>query len=222
MAISLAVVLTSPAAVIVDSGLVGNSNNSTLSGGTGGAGKAVGFTMGTQAYTLDSVNIRLLTSATPPSAAQMNFGIYLGNSSGITSGSASAVFNDPTLTASTVLNYNLTLTAPFTLEANTTYWFVAYTTDTSTGSLGWTFNTAGQDATTSGGVTITTTEGRFFQTGNTVTNPTTWGGTSSTYNNIQINATAVPEPSAGLLLLGGFGILAGLRRRAGRRIPAQA
>lgn len=213
IAISMAAVLNSHAAVIVDSGTTGFSV-STLSGPTGGAGKAVGFTMGAQAFTLDSVDIRLVTGATPPSAAQMNFGIYLGNNSGITSSSASAVFNDPTLTASTTANYNLTLATPFTLQANTTYWFTAYTTDASTGSLGWAFNTAGQDATTSGGVTITTTEGRFFQAGNTVTNPTTWGGTSTTYNALRINATAVPEPSSAVMLLVGVGMLIRLRLRS--------
>ena len=210
--ISAASILTSHAAVIVDSGLTGILN-STLSGGTGGAGKAVGFKIGTQAYTLDSVDIRLVTGTTPPSAAQMNFGIFLGNDSGITSASASAVFNDPTLTASTTANYNLTLTASFTLQANTTYWFAAYSTDTTIASLGWAYNTAGQNATTIPGVTITTTEGRFFNPGNTVTNPTTWSGTSTTYNAVAINATAVPEPATWALLAFSLAAVVVLRRR---------
>ncbi len=216
--ISSVSILTSSAAVIVDSGLAGSGATlSTLSGSPGstaGAGKAVGFKIGTQAFTLDSVDIRLASGTTPPSAAQMNFGIYLGNDSGITSASPSAIFNDPTITASAVANYNLTLTLPFTLLANTTYWFAAYTTDPNTGTLGWVFNSAGQNATTTGGVSITTTEGRFYNNGNTLSDPTTWSGTSGTYNDIRINATAVPEPATwALLALTLTGVTMARRRR---------
>lgn len=189
-------------------------------------GKALAFTMGADAYTLDSVNIRLLRMTASTEAPNLNIGIYssVTTANGLTIGTKLVDFAAPANIPNTGISgiYNLLPASAFTLSANTTYFFVMYNlVDTNPAStnpaLGWKYNTAG--TTTTAGVTIPdistnadTQVGIFPVAGDTYENPSTWTGVSSTYNDFELMGTLVPEPSA-ITLCGLMGTMALLRRR---------
>ena len=188
-------------------------------------GKALAFTMGSAAYTLDSINVRLLKSVTSTVAQNLSIGIYSSvNSAGnITIGAKLADFAAPNVpsTGSSAI-YNLVPSGAFTLDPNTTYFFVMFnnvdTDPASTNSaFGWKYNPTG--AALTGGVTIPdistnadTQVGKFYIAGDTLTNPSTWTGLSGTYNDFELMGTLIPEPSA-ITLCGLMGTMALLRRR---------
>jgi PEP-CTERM motif len=95
-----------------------------------------------------------------------------------------------------------------TLAPNTTYWIVLGENSSSHLALGW-----GVTADTSG-------TGSGFQTLNATSQDsgTTWSTTTSAPYQMQLIASAVPEPSSAVcLVLGGFAVLAlTLRRRSSR------
>lgn len=194
--------------------------NSTTAPGTTEAfldviGKSLAFTTGANAYTLDSVAIRL--SRTTGAEPTLSAGIY---SSTLSGGNLKQSLQLVSLTTpvvaenSAAASYMLNPTTAFTLAANTTYFFVIY--NTSTSGLKWLYDSGA--ATTSGGYAIpdvvsggTTQVGWFPDTG-TISNPSSWTGASGVYNDFQLNGTLVPEPSA-LLLSSGLVAITCLRRR---------
>jgi hypothetical protein len=207
------------AATIVSSGLSGTSSNVTALTGSAspGKGKAITWSMGSTAHLLDSVQIRLSTSETLPSTDNITFALYsdtLNSSSQHKPGSLLATFTDPTLVANTTTNYTLTLPSAFTLAANTKYWFVA-TGTTTTGTLGWTYQSP-TSITTSGGATVPPSSSNpnpraIIPNNQSVSNPTLWSSTSTVYNDFVLNATEVPEPTT--LTVAAVGVAGVLLRR---------
>ncbi len=212
----------SDAAVLVDSGQDGSSVGNLEPGG-----KAIGFTMGDTAFFLDSVQVRLRTGSTLPEAGDMTFAIYNSTTSGSIKPSTLAVtLTDPALVTSTTQSYTLTPESTFTLEANTTYWLVAFS-DTTASNFGWAFDNP-DSVTTTNGVTVPAGSGSnppagwFFAqnpASNDVNAPNTWTGTSSISNDAVIQGTVVPEPGAlALLAAGGMMLLSCRGVRGGRSV----
>ena len=89
--------------------------------------------MGSSAYELDSVTMGLLVNA-----AGRNFDLQLFSGSPDPSGSALVSFTVPVLNTTGSALYTFTPDAPFTLQANTTYWLVAYSLQTgSPNQISW-------------------------------------------------------------------------------------
>ncbi len=199
-------------AMLLDSG-----QNGSGVGNLNPGGKALAFTMGDDAFTLDSVQFRLRTGDTAPLTT--TFAIYESTTSGTIRPSTLGVeLSDPALVINTTQSYTLTPTSSFTLQANTTYWIVAFSAATNEG-FGWAFDNPDSVATTNG-VTVPATSGsnpaagRFYQfnnSSNIVTDPATWTGLSSITNDVVVNGTLIPEPTT-LALMGLAGLCFSRRR----------
>ncbi len=148
--------------------------------------KAAGFTMGAQAFFLDSVEIDI-SSTNPPGTFDGAIYSDAGGAPGalLISLSAPALGGDG--------QYAFTPNAQFTLEANTRYWF--YLSNNQTAEFLW-------DASASAPTGAHATSlGYHFN-----------GGSSSFMNKYQVNGTMVPAP-ASALALGVLGLSATRRRR---------
>jgi hypothetical protein len=95
-----------------------------------------------------------------------------------------------------------------TLSASTTYWVVVSNSDSN--SFRWLGNNGPGDTIVTSDIGATHTA-RLFGGGD----PASWSSSSSVLNQIQVNATVVPEPSSFALLSGlmAFGWMACRRRR---------
>lgn len=159
--------------------------------------KGVGLTMGATNMDFQSM-VALLSNTTPDST--LSGGIYssVSNNPGV----LLAAFAPVAVPANTAVGpISITTAAPFTLQANTSYWFVLDGPAT-TNSLLWQSLTPNTAPTAAVGYTFVGY--RFSSNGGT-----TWGS-STIYNGMSINAL-VPEPmSLGMLALVG---VFSLRRR---------
>jgi hypothetical protein len=169
----------------------------------GNYAKAVGFTMGGQAYELDSVTLRLAQQ--PGSSNTLSVGLF-GGSTGDPSGPALVSFNTPSI-PTLASNVTFTPVAPLVLQAGTTYWLeVSGRSDTLDGIVWY----ASCPGVTSPGAASGLSARFTSQLGN--------GGSlapSSVLNTFQVMGTAVvsptdlvPEPPG--LIQGVCGVLAGL------------
>jgi hypothetical protein len=191
---ALAVAVTPAAADLVIGNIDAPVVSSTLFGGTSITSfKAAGFTMGAQAYFLDSVSLSL------------NMGLGEGNPlvsiwSGSTTAPTTQLFvldNPASLAGGGTGNFEFTAGSSFTLEANTTYW-VHVASDPIDGAD---FNWLSTDAANPPSGPAASFNGYNFN-----------GSSSSFYNLFQVNGTVVPAPS-GIAVLGLMGIAAARRRR---------
>ncbi len=211
--------------VLVGSGMSGGGV-STIDAGSG---KAVPFTTGAGAYSLTSVDMRLTYSGTV--APAMVIGIY---SSVVTGGvvridSQLVSFAGPTVTTGTS-SYNVTPASAFTLQPNTTYYFLMSVTNdvdpaNIPGAIGWNYvsRTDTSGITVAGGYSIPDVDGNtagsqfggiYRNTGDGAS-PTAWTGVSgAAYNNFVLNGTLVPEPSAAVIAALGLAGTSLRRRRA--------
>jgi hypothetical protein len=168
-------------------------SSTVFGGGSTTTFKAAGFTMGAQAYFLDSVSLSL------------NMGLGEGNPLvSIWSGSAAApttqlfVLNNPaSLAGGGTGHFEFTAGSSFTLEANTTYW-LHVASDPIDGAD---FNWLSTDSLNPPSGPAASFNGYNFN-----------GAPSSFYNLFQLNGTAVPAPS-GVAALGLMGLAAARRRR---------
>jgi hypothetical protein len=169
----------------------------------GNYAKAVGFTMGDQAYELDSVTLRLVQQ--PGSSSTLSVGLF-GGSAADPSGPALVSFNTPSI-PTLASNVTFTPVAPLVLQAGTTYWLeVSGQSDTLNGIVWY----ASRPGVTSTGV-ASTLSARFtsqFDNGGSL-------APSSVLNTFQLMGSPVvapldlvPEPPG--LILGACGVLAGL------------
>lgn len=209
-ALAFAGLVSAPAAVIYSTY---NSNDSgTASGLHTGSGKAVAFEMpatllpgGTTHYTLDSIAVRLSSSAGVTST-DVKMSLYTNDGSNtpgslIESLSASSSF---TLTSS-VGTYTFLSSGSTTLSASTRYWIVMEGTNVSPDIYYWHSSDPLPSPLSSVGVT---NGGAVYGSGS----PSGWTSTSGVSNAVTVNATAVPEPAACLLfVVGATAVL--LRRR---------
>lgn len=202
------------AATLVNSGLDGGS-----SGPLGATGKAVVFSTSTQAYTLDSATVRLNLPSTT-SATHLNASLYAGTftefSSWRPAGAPLVTFTFPTIETTGVQNVTLVPSTPYTLAANTVYFFVIWGSGSATG-VSWSYNTdapASETGFTFPDVRTTTgvQYGWFNGSGNTLSDPTTWTSDTGVYNDFQLQGTLIPEPSSAVLL-SSLGVLGLVRRR---------
>jgi len=163
--------------------------------------KAIAFTLPTgKNYSLDNVILRLsgfsATSASPIVQIRNDVGTSDPGSTILAS------FTNPSSLGGTN-NYTFTPVSPFTFSAATKYWL--YVTSTTGTNFGWRSSSPNKAATGIPG--ITRNEIRASVNGAAFSN-------STVLNTFQINATAIPEPSAiGALSLLGLSLLASKGRR---------
>jgi len=179
--------------------------NASYQAGTSSVGKAVGFTMGTTDYNLDSVSMRLAVAAGSTPVVE----IWSGTSTAITGTSALLTLTAPTLTTTYKVE---TFTAPtsFTLTAGSTYYLVLRETG-GAASTSWSYATG----VTPSGLPGVSAVNRLIGTSSAVL-PSAWTATSGVNPWFDINVSAVPEPTAASALLFGSVVWLGsrLRRRA--------
>ncbi len=184
--------------------IIGNlpqNNDFANSSISSAANKAVSFTMGTSAYTLDSVQLRL--SAPVLTTAQIQI---RNDTGGLDPGTTVlASFTNPTSQGAGIFDYTFTPTGSFTLSASTKYWlYVSATTDN------YTWYASSPSITPTGVATF----GAYRFTSNS---GSSWGS-STTLNSFKITGTVVPEPST--LILSGLSVAALAAKAFARRRKA--
>lgn len=175
----------------------------TGSSPTGVAYKAIGLTIGSQAYSFESLDIYATTDTT---ALLVTGGIY--SDDGGSPGNQLMGFNAASIMPSgTFSEYGLSAIAPFVLEANTTYWFVVNpVSDQPTDSFRWARLNPNLSPTPASGILYV----GYLGTNNS---GATWSS-STVYNAVKITASPIPEPATiGFLALGSFAVLFGRRKR---------
>lgn len=121
--------------VVLISNLEGMENSDISLNAAQGRSAAVGFTMPAQPHTLDTLNLKFRTLEAPePESLVVRL---FDNNAEDNPGTALLSFITPTIPANAPSEvFPFMPEESFTLEANTTYWVVAYFTGT--GSPGWT------------------------------------------------------------------------------------
>ena len=170
------------------------------------SGKAIGFTMGSTDYNLDSVTLRLRETTGAAPVVE----IWAGTTTAITGTSALLTLTTPTGVSTTTFS-SAVFTAPstLTLTAGTTYYVVLRETGTETD---WSYSsTASNRAAT--GLTGVTAVNRLI--GFAGSSPSTWTFASGVNNWFEIGVSAVPEPTTASGLWFGVVLCLGtlLRRR---------
>ena len=170
------------------------------------AGKAVNFVMGAGSnYSFDLAKLSL-AGATTPELNALNIGLW-SNEVDVTPIAAELVPLSYTGTSSGNI-HNFTPASSFTLVAGTTYWLVLERYTTSGQEVAWeSFSEAATETLASNTARVFGGNSPSGQTGD----PTTWQSSSGVFNAMEINGTAVPEPSTFVLL--GMGAVVLLRRR---------
>ncbi len=173
------------------------------------SGKAIGFTMGSTDYNLDSVTLRLRETTGAAPVVE----IWAGTTTAITGTSALLTLTTPTGVSTTAFS-SVIFTAPstLTLTAGTTYYVVLRETGTETD---WSYSSTASNRTATGlsGVTVVN---RLIGLGGA--SPSAWTMTSGVNNWFEIGVSAVPEPTAAAALL--FGGVVWLGGRLRRRVYA--
>jgi hypothetical protein len=180
-------------------GAIGSSGGTSLNNTTW---RAQGFTIGAGVTDLELATVTIGFSVSSGGSADVRLDLY-SNNSGVP---GSSLFNTTKTLAANTLNLPITFDFNQTLSAATTYWIVAQKTG-GAGTLVWrpasptaaptTLNASGW---TNGGGTTSSDDG------------VTWGSTGNGSSN-SISITAVPEPSAFVMLsLGAIGLVARRRR----------
>lgn len=168
-----------------------------------GNGKGVAFTMpnplqpapGTTSYTLDSIQLHL--SGTSAGNSDITLSLYTNDGSNtpgtlIGGFTASSSF---TLTPTTGV-YTFNPSTSITLSASTTYWVTLQSSVVGgSGPLVYWHTSTPQPPASPSTVGVTNF-GAVFGSGS----PDTWTSTSSNFNAMTVNATAVPEPGAVMLI----------------------
>ncbi|MFN9624405.1 MAG: choice-of-anchor R domain-containing protein [Cyanobacteriota bacterium] len=190
-------------ALAILTNLPGTSSGSGTSLGlsfNGDRTKAVGITVGATPLSFDSLEA-LISNTTPSSV--LSGGIF-SDSSGNPGSLLSAFGNLPI--AENFVSQTVSLTsAPFTLQANTSYWFVLDGPST-VNNLQWDSLNPNIEPTVN---SLITYNGYLSSVGGS-----SWGG-SAIYNGLQINATPVPGPLPVLGIAAAFRYSRKLRRRVG-------
>lgn len=186
--------------VIGDGAIVGGATRSF----------AQGFTMGSSDYLLDSVTMGLRVNA-----AGRAFNLELFSGSPDPDGSSLVSFTVPVLNTTGDELYTFNPDSAITLQANTTYWLVAYSLTTgSLNQIQWLRSNPGVAPTG-----IATYAGARFNSPATVP-PTTALTLLSIF---EINGTAVvspvPEPSSGIAALAILAVVLGSARK--RQVRSQ-
>jgi hypothetical protein len=185
-----------------------DQTSSVVSALGGSYSKAVGFTMGADAYELDSVTVRLLEQA----GSQSTLSIHLyGGTPTDPSGPALVDFDAPAIPM-IVGNVTFTPTSSFVLQARTTYWLDLTGTSNVLGGIAWYASNPGILPTG-----VATSDGaRFTNQGSALTEL----ASSTVLNSYQINGTVVPvgvpEPPA--VIPAATAILVGLVYAGRRRL----
>jgi hypothetical protein len=187
----------------------GDSSNQSIDSGNW---FAASFTMGSVAYSLSDVQIRL--GANPNSTTtftlQSNATVPAPSHP---SGTNVATFTNPTFVGTTT-TYTFNVSSPFTLAANTTYWLVGHTNG---GATAWKRSDPQTNPSGSGA-----TFGTYALSGNS---GATWSNNTEHSPLFQVDGTPTvgsPEPSS-LVLVGTVACVAGavaLRRWRTRRPDA--
>lgn len=177
--------------------------------------KALGFAMGSTAYTVDSVALRLTGVSNTGTDAPV-ISIYRANGTGnAPSSTLVGSFINPTFTSALSTSYTFLASGTITLAANTTYFLTVQQLTTTGPDYEFIWDNGG----------VLASNANTAPTGVGATNgiATFGGGPSVTaisntnttrYNWYQINGTAVPEPSAAILALGGVALFTRRNRRS--------
>lgn len=196
-----------PAAVII-SNLDGNDGTST-SLNTSDRSKAMGFLMGSETLTLDSVVLRLEIADYTITSLEVRL---FDNNGSNNPGSELLTFDNPAITANGVANYTFSAPVSYSLQAGEVYWVVARDLGSSTGSRWLASSPAVTPTDPTPSVINATHFGTKFSVG---TYPPT--GVSSTLASYAV--AAVPEPAETALAVGAglVGLIAARRfRQVGR------
>lgn len=197
-ALSLSTAGLVQATIVIDEGL----DNSGVDSAIGLFGKAVNFVMGPgDDYNLTSV---VLGIGNVNGGADPIVQLWSDDGSGAPIGSLLETLTDPGTFATGVNTFTSSGT---TLSASTAYWIVV--TNENSNSFEWLGDNT--DTVVGSDIGATHTARLFGSSGS----QDSWNSSSSVLNQIQVNATVVPEPSSFALLSGlmAFGWMACRRRR---------
>jgi hypothetical protein len=184
-------------------GAIGSSGGTTLNNTTW---RAQGFTIGAGVTDLVLATVTIGFNVNANGSADVRLDLY-SNNSGVP---GSSLFNTTKTLAANTLNLPITFTFDQTLSAATTYWIVAQKTG-GAGTVSW------RPASPTAAPTTRNASGWTNANATTSSDDgVTWGSTGNgSSNSISITATAVPEPSAFVMLsLGAIGLVARRRRTA--------
>lgn len=217
LALALAIPCTAPAAVIIgnlsaftnDGGQSGNG--SVITGGTFSSGKAIGFTMPSTAYFLDSVTLRLDNLVGTTDAPTVS----IWTSNGSNPVTQVAVLNNPGAFFGDVnTNYVFTPATSLTLQSATSYFIVVQQLNPAA-SGDTAFNWLNGNPTVAPTGIASSAIARFGPVANN--NPASFTSTSGQFNWFQVEGTAIPEPSS-FAALAGFAALSLVASRRRRRV----
>lgn len=181
-----------------------DSQLAAYKGGTTSVGKAVGFTMSTTEFTLDSVTLRLSVAATAVPLVEL----WSGTATSITGTGPLLTLTNPGSMSTSFAAVTFAAPTTYTLTAGSTYYVVLRETS-GLGFVNWSYGTS---ITPTGEPGVSAIK-RLI--GTTDLSPTTWTTNSSVNNWFDVNVSPVPEPSTvAFLLVGSVAMLAGVRRRA--------
>lgn len=178
---------------------IGSSGGTSLNNTTW---RAQGFTIGAGVTDLVLAAVTIGFNVSSGGSADVRLDLY-SNNSGVP---GSSLFNTTKTLAANTLNLPITFDFNQTLSAATTYWIVAQKTG-GAGTLVW------RPASPTAAPTTLNASGWTNGGGNTSSDDgVTWGSTGNGSSN-SISITAVPEPSAFVMLsLGAIGLVARRRR----------
>ena len=183
------------------SGTIASGSGTTLNNTTW---RAQGFTIGAGVTDLVLATVTIGFSVSSGGSADVRLDLYSNNSGA----PGSSLFNTTKTLAANTLNLPITFTFDQTLSAATTYWIVAQKTG-GAGALVW------RPASPSAAPTTRNASGwtNFTSSGSTSSDDgATWASSGNGSSN-SISITAVPEPSAFVMLsLGAIGLVARRRR----------